>query len=120
MSSDSKLLLGLIVGATAGAVAGLLLAPASGKETRETISEKANELKGDLDKKFNDLSQKIKDLDGDSLAEFKEKFNEVKASVKERYDKVAEKVKDLETDLSAKIETLKKEGKKVGAEANSI
>ena len=35
MSSDAKLLVGLILGAAAGAVAGILIAPASGKETRE-------------------------------------------------------------------------------------
>ena len=45
MSSDSKLLLGLILGAATGAVAGLLLAPASGKETRENLSDKAGELR---------------------------------------------------------------------------
>ena len=88
MSSDSKLLLGLILGAATGAVAGLLLAPASGKETRENLSEKAEELKGDLDKKFNELSKKIQDLDKESLNDFKEKFSDVKSSVKEKYDKL--------------------------------
>jgi gas vesicle protein len=120
MSSDSKLLLGLILGAATGAVAGLLLAPASGKETRENISDKASELKSDLDRKFNELSQKIQDLDGESIAEFKEKFNDVKESVKEKYDQMSAKVKDLEKELTAKMDKMRKEAKTVEANANSI
>jgi gas vesicle protein len=120
MSSDSKLLLGLILGAATGAVAGLLLAPASGKETRENISEKASVLKGDLDKKFNELSKKIQDLDGESINEFKEKFGEIKSSVKDRFDTLTAKVKDLEKELSEKMASLKKEAKPVESSANSI
>jgi len=120
MSSDSKLLLGLILGAATGAVAGLLLAPASGKETRENLSDKAGELKSDLDKKFNELSKKIEDLDKESLNDFKEKFGDVKASVKEKFDKVSAKVKDLEKELSEKIESIKKETKTAAANSNSI
>jgi len=121
MSSDSKLLLGLVLGAATGAVAGLLLAPASGKETREKIADKTGELKSDLDRKFNELSQKIKDLDGDSVKEFKEKFYEVKDSVKEKYDQMSAKVKDLEKELTEKMESLKKESRTAEkATANSI
>jgi len=120
MSSDSKLLLGLIVGATAGAIAGLMLAPASGKETREKIVDKASELKSDLDKKFVDLSNKIHELDKDSLKDFKEKFHDVTGAVKEKYAHVAAKVKKLEKELADKIESLKKEAKEVDAKSNSI
>jgi len=120
MSSDSKLLLGLILGAATGAVAGLLLAPASGKETRENLAEKAGELKSDLDKKFNELSKKIQDLDKESLNDFKEKFSDVKSSVKEKYDKVYAKVKDLEKELSEKIESIRKETATVESNGKSI
>ena len=120
MSSDSKLLLGLILGAATGAVAGLLLAPASGKETRGKISDKAGELKSDLDKKFNELSKKLHDLDKETLGDFKEKFNEVKSSVKDRYDTLAAKVKELEKELAAKMESIKKESKTMEANSNSM
>ena len=89
-------------------------------EDVENISEKASELKSDLDKKFNELSQKIQDLDGESIKEFKEKFNDVKDSVKEKYDQMSAKVKDLEKELTAKMDSLKKEAKTVEANANSI
>ena len=120
MSSDSKLLLGLILGAATGAVAGLLLAPASGKETRENLSVKAGELKSDLDKKINELSKKIKELDDESLNYFKEKFSDIKDSMKEKFDTVSDKVKDLEKELSDKIESIKKESKTMETESNSI
>ena len=120
MSSDSKLLVGLIVGAVAGAVAGLMLAPASGKETREKIADKASELKGDFDKKFNDLSEKIKNLEVDSIQDFKAKFYDVKGAVKDKYDHIAAKVKQLEKELADKMEGLKKEAKEVKAESNSV
>lgn len=44
MSTGTKVLIGALVGAAAGIVTGVLIAPASGKETRENISEKTDEL----------------------------------------------------------------------------
>lgn len=40
-----KLAIGAIVGAAVGVVAGILTAPKSGKETRDDIKEKADDLK---------------------------------------------------------------------------
>ena len=108
MSSDSKLLLGLILGAATGAVAGLLLAPASGKETRENLAEKAGEIKNDLDKKFNELSKKLHDLDSESISDFKEKFSEVKSTVKDKFDTVTARDKALEKELEEKIESMRR------------
>lgn len=50
----------LIVGALAGAVAALLLAPQSGKETRTQLSNEIDKLKKELDKYANDFSEKAK------------------------------------------------------------
>ncbi|MCF8231140.1 MAG: YtxH domain-containing protein [Bacteroidales bacterium] len=44
MSDGSKVLLGVLAGAAAGVVTGVLIAPASGKETRDTIADKSEEL----------------------------------------------------------------------------
>ena len=87
MSNDSKLLLGLIVGVAAGAVAGLLIAPSSGKETREKIKESAVNFKDDLDKKLNDLSSK---LDDKTINDIKDQFGNLKGKAKEEYDVIAE------------------------------
>ena len=70
-SRTGKFVLGAAVGATLGAVAGVLFAPKSGKETREDIKNKAND---------------AKDFTVDKASEVKEfavnKTNEVKKSAK--------------------------------------
>ncbi len=45
MEGKGDFLAGVIVGALIGGVAGILLAPASGKKTREQIGEKGKEVK---------------------------------------------------------------------------
>ncbi len=49
MSNGQKIFVSFIAGATAGVVAGLLLAPKSGKETRQKIAKKASEIKDVLE-----------------------------------------------------------------------
>ena len=49
MSNNSKIFLAAVAGAALGAIGGILLAPASGKETIEDLSEKADELKDELE-----------------------------------------------------------------------
>lgn len=44
MSNGGKVFLGILAGAAAGFVTGVLMAPASGKETRDTITDKSEEL----------------------------------------------------------------------------
>ncbi len=49
MKNDAfKILAGFIIGATAGLLAGLLVAPESGKGTRKKISDTADKIKHDL------------------------------------------------------------------------
>ena len=58
--SNSKILLGFVVGAAVGAALGILFAPDNGKETRRKISEKGNDLADDLKDKFSDLVDGVK------------------------------------------------------------
>lgn len=44
MSTSGKVLLGVLAGAAAGVITGILIAPTSGKDTRENISSKTDEL----------------------------------------------------------------------------
>lgn len=53
-------LIGLGVGLAAGAVAGILLAPKSGKETRMVIVEKANETKEGAVSKFKKAEKDVR------------------------------------------------------------
>ncbi len=62
-SSGSKMIIsfgtGLIIGAVAGAVAGVLFAPDKGTETRKKISEKTKNLQNDLSEKIENLRETI-------------------------------------------------------------
>ena len=52
MNDAGKVLLSFFVGATAGAVTGILLAPEKGDKTREKLMNEAEKYKGELDTKF--------------------------------------------------------------------
>jgi gas vesicle protein len=55
MNSGSKVLMGIIAGAAAGAVLGLLFAPETGVETRRKIGEGSKDLASNLKDKFSEL-----------------------------------------------------------------
>ena len=58
--SKRKVLAGLLVGAAAGAVLGLLLAPEKGSDTRKKIADKKNKFGEDLKNKFGEVKETIK------------------------------------------------------------
>lgn len=49
MKSSGKILLTFLGGAAAGALAGMLFAPESGKKTRESLTKKVNDLRKELE-----------------------------------------------------------------------
>ncbi len=53
--STSKVLLGVVVGLAAGAMAGILMAPDSGTNTRKKLSSQGQGMVDDLKGKFNDF-----------------------------------------------------------------
>jgi gas vesicle protein len=67
MSNDQKVIIGFLCGAAAGALAGLLLAPRSGEETRKKIAEKAGELKEDLSNQLTQSFGRIQEQVSSSL-----------------------------------------------------
>jgi len=62
MNNTGRNILTFLTGAVAGTIAGILLAPNSGKKTREIISQKANDLKEDLGEVIDHGTEKIKQL----------------------------------------------------------
>lgn len=57
MSDTSKVVIAALAGAAVGAVAALLLAPASGKETREKLKNKFSEAKDKMGDMFNKAAE---------------------------------------------------------------
>jgi len=57
--SIQKILLGVLAGAAAGAVLGILYAPEKGSETRRRFSKKNYAYSDELEAKFNDLIDNI-------------------------------------------------------------
>ncbi len=58
--SSSKTLLGILAGAAIGAVAGILLAPDKGSETRKKLSTKTGDLADDVKNSFGEFIDKVK------------------------------------------------------------
>ncbi|MFA7253675.1 MAG: YtxH domain-containing protein [Patescibacteria group bacterium] len=63
MKNSNKFVLGALLGGAIGAVAGILFAPRSGKETRKIVSKKAN----DLTEKGKELIKETADTISDKL-----------------------------------------------------
>lgn len=61
MSDNSKIFMAALGGAVIGAGLALLLAPTSGKETRNKIAEKMNEAKDNLADKGKSALHKVKE-----------------------------------------------------------
>lgn len=59
--SIKKTLIGVVAGAAAGAVLGILFAPAKGSVTRRRFSKQGVDYTEELERKFNDLIDSITD-----------------------------------------------------------
>lgn len=117
MSKTGKFFLAGLLGAAAGAIGGLLLAPQSGKKTRQEIAALAEEIALKIKTKADDTRDQVKDIYGKYTEEGKAKYLEIKDAVvakvatvktageeidKEKYEKVVENVvADFKEDLEA-------------------
>ena len=93
MRSTGSFFIGLIAGAALGAAYGLLYAPEKGEATREKLGQKANDLREDLDGKFDELKNYVQDAIGDmkeKVVEMKEKVVEIKEKITKTEEEQAE------------------------------
>jgi gas vesicle protein len=90
--SNTKTVLGFIAGAAVGALAGILLAPDKGSDTRRKIAGKAVDMTDSLKTAFNDFVEEMKEtyavakVDGEEISSKLQSANhsfqeEVKASL---------------------------------------
>jgi gas vesicle protein len=70
-----------IIGALAGALGGLLLAPQSGRDTRRKIAKLAAEISDKIKTETNETKDRVKDIYGKFSNEAFEKYNEIKNTV---------------------------------------
>lgn len=87
MAKTGKFFLATMFGAVAGAVGGLLLAPKSGKETREDIRNLMTKLGKEVQGTVKDTKEKVTDVFGQVSDATMAKYKEVKSAV---MNKVAE------------------------------
>ena len=69
MTTGNKFFTGLIAGAVIGSVAGLLMAPKPGKETRQVVAYRANELKSKAGRYAVTIREKMRRSDLPGLEE---------------------------------------------------
>lgn len=85
MNGTQKSILGFLIGAAAGAIAGILLAPDSGEQTRQKIATKAKDYSGDLGSQLNTAIEKLNQY----VAEAKSKAQSIASEVKAKAENVA-------------------------------
>ncbi|HCU55245.1 TPA: hypothetical protein DIC29_02165 [Candidatus Shapirobacteria bacterium] len=82
--SGGNLFLAGIFGAIAGAIGGLLLAPQSGKETREDIARISKELANKMKTKAVDTKKKVMDVFGETSQAAVDKYTEIRTAVTDK------------------------------------
>ena len=102
MKKDNKFFLGMILGAAAGVVAGIFLAPKSGKETREDLKKQGKEVI--------DTTKRVS----------KKAYLGAKTEGQKFFDKVFRKKNELEKEELGEIEDLKDAARDVKEAAESV
>jgi len=103
MSKGKKFGLGILVGAVAGVVTGLLTAPKSGKETRQDIKKKAEEVKGSAERKLKEAHKELDKLSNESKA----KAKALQGKAKDEMDELGKKADALKERVKGAITSIK-------------
>lgn len=103
MAKGKKLGLGILIGAVAGVVTGLLTAPKSGKETRQDIKNKAGEVKGAAERKLKNAHKELDKLSADAKARAKT----LQGKAKEEMNGYATKADDMKERVKRAITSIK-------------
>ena len=105
--NSGKIILSLLIGITAGAVAGLLLAPETGEDTRASLKDSANKLGDDLNKwlqKSQETLDSAKANAASLVEEGRTAANEAFTSLSNQAGSLAEQAKQLGTEAVNKVQ----------------
>jgi gas vesicle protein len=83
MSSAGKFLAGFVVGGAIGAIAGILLAPKSGEETRREICDTSKDLLRRADETVKEIKEKAEDV----MSDMQKKGDEIKEKLQNLLEK---------------------------------
>lgn len=103
----SSFVKGTIIGALAGAVAGLLFAPKSGKDTRHELAQKLGDIKDDLVGSLQTMSDEL----GGRVTVLKETASELGSEFKAESKDLIQKAEALKVDLRSSASKLSSRGK---------
>ncbi len=84
--SVSRFLAGFVVGGAIGAVAGILLAPKSGEETRKLLSDSAQ----DIARRADETAKQIQSKADDAVSDLQKKGEEIKERLQDLISKQKE------------------------------
>ena len=98
INNAKNVLIGLVVGGLAGAVAMLLFAPQSGKRTRAQIQQKGIQLRDDTTRKFKKAVAQVRTKTNQITGDVREKAGELKQMGQ---DKIVEQLDRVSAALDA-------------------
>ena len=94
----SNVILGVLAGAAVGAVIGILFAPDSGKNTRDKISRKTEDLVGDLKNRADHLADRASQL-AHKASSLVDKFSESMHKAKHEEEAMAGNTRNKYTEM---------------------
>ena len=94
-STGGNVILGTLVGAAVGFAAGILLAPAKGSETRDTLLDKSDDLKDSLGKVARQAIDSLNELKETAERTIKGEHAKVSSTAKREKDKIEADIQNI-------------------------
>jgi gas vesicle protein len=108
MTNNSKVVLGIVTAAAAGAVIGMLFAPEKGTELRDKVRDTANGLASDL----LDVIQRGRQQYAEVEEQVQDKAKELKSKVVGKYEETKDKVENEVANVKNEAENMKDKAQK--------
>jgi gas vesicle protein len=109
--STGNTVLGFVAGAAIGAIAGILYAPAKGSETREKLREGLDDIKNNLQDKFENATQDLKGQISDAKFDLEETYENLVSTMSHKAEDVIAFLETKLADLKAQNAKFQKEHK---------
>jgi gas vesicle protein len=103
MAKKGKFFLTGLIGTLVGAIGGLLLAPQSGKKTREDIKKMLLKLNKEVETGVKDTKEKVVEIFGNASDEAVSKYKEIKSTVMNKVAEVKTAGKEIDREKYSMI-----------------